>query len=203
MSGDFDLRETVEMLQSDNVSLVVSQRIDRSSNLPCLPKFLGTRREHNQRRVIDIGVAQWHRCTPPLGALDIDRCSPGNGRQPRRRISICVERCRTTPGLQKGLLACVLGQRSIAQNAVRDGINEPTVAVVHCLDRVWVTGAKPRNNLGMNHGGCHLETSLAVQIADYGDGGNDKLPRHLARELRKGGHDGARTRDLYRVMVAL
>jgi hypothetical protein len=94
----------------DNSALFGRQLVNRISNFPRLPHPLKGGWQGD-----DVWLVNPVDPVAALPAIHVNGGPPGNRVQPGCRISLQIEGTGSSPGLQEGLLGCVLGEGAIAQ----------------------------------------------------------------------------------------
>ncbi len=74
--------------------------------------------------------------------MDIDGHSTRNCGEPWSELAAWLKGCTRTPCLNKTLLCGFLGERAIAEHALRDHEDLSTVCVIHGAHCVGFTGSK-------------------------------------------------------------
>ena len=72
----------------------------------------------------------WIRAADGLAPVQIDRDAAGDGGQPRAELALRLEALRRPPRLQKRLLRRLLGQATVTEDLVGDGVNEAAVRAI-------------------------------------------------------------------------
>ena len=84
----------------------------------------------------------WIRAANGLAPVQIDRDAAGDGGQPRAERALLLEALRRPPRLQKRLLRRLLGQATVTEDLVGDGVNEAAVRAIDLPDGVRIALTK-------------------------------------------------------------
>src|SRR5262249_8681528 len=78
-----------------------------------------------------------------LAALDVDRGTSCDRRQPRRHLAVLIETARRAPGIQEGLLGRLFSQSGVSQHAIGDSVDETPVCAIDAADGIGIAVAEP------------------------------------------------------------
>src|SRR5690242_11923645 len=98
------------MLQPYDLLLVRRQLVERAAYLPDAVQRLGRLWLRGQRGIGRRDRVERVRPPASLAALEVDGCPPGDRRQPRRHLTLLVERGGGAPGVEKRLLGRLFGE---------------------------------------------------------------------------------------------
>src|SRR5262245_50007321 len=131
------------MLQAYYLPLIRRQPFERATNLPDSVQRIGGLGLRRQRRISWSDRLERVGAPARLAALDVDRGTSCDRRQPRRHLAVLIETAGRAPGIQEGLLGRLFSQSGVSQHAIGDSVDETPVCAIDAADGIGIAVAEP------------------------------------------------------------
>ena len=129
------MAQAVEIGQLDYLRFLMSEQVDCPPNLPCLPHALERRREGD-----DLGIIEAVGSMSTFPSIGIHRGPASDRIEPGAGLASNLERARSAPRLEEGLLGGFFGQGSVPQCPITDSEHRSPVLTIKRIEGIGVTG---------------------------------------------------------------